>query len=497
MKRTSFVGIAAISLCLAAVPTFSQTSATAPSPQTASGQDASATVPTVTLEEALTVAEENGPSLKVARYTLGGAGAQLNQAQAKAGLSLSATGAYYHEDTLPGTSSATASSSGASSAAAQAAVAAGTASPMGENFQAGVSLAGPSTSVSLSAQHLLEEGSYHDQVSAFKLSGSQTLYDGYPGGRGAATLQEAEYAYRVALVTYDSQALNIAFQVKQAYYTLLGDQHVVLVQEANVSQATEDLARTEAFLKADQATQLDVLQAQIALRQAQLSLRTARNQVVVDRKNLSLAIGWPLDKDYSVAETPAPPIPTLDPSQALKIAFENRPELKELALSIASGNVALSLSKSAYYPVVAATGSVALNQDWTANFNSGTYTAGIAVSLPVFQNGLLSAQVKQAQAQLDSLKVQQVQEQHSITIAVQSALFAITQDNDNLSLSQQSVAAAQGQYDLEKAKFAAGLATNLDVLQASAAFMSAESSLEQAKNAYSLAILNLNIALGL
>ncbi len=494
MKRTSFVGVAVIALCLAAMPTFSQNSDTAPSSQ--AGPAASAAVPTVTLEQALKAAEENGPSLKIARYTLGGAEAQLNQAQAKAGLSVSATGAYYHEDNLPGTTAASSSQAG-SSAAAQAAVAAGTVSPIGENFQAGVSLTGPSTSVSLSAQHLLEEGSYHDQVSAFKLSGSQTLFDGYPGGRGAATLQEAEYAYRAAQITYDSQALNIAFQVKQAYYTLLGDQHAVLVQEANVNQAKEDLARTEAFLKADQATQLDVLQAQIALRQAQLNLQAAQNQVVVDRKNLSLAIGWPLDKDYVVAETPAPPIPTLDPTQALKMAFENRPELKELALSIASGNVALSLSKSAYYPVVAATGSLSLNQDWTANFNSGTYTAGVSVSLPVFQNGLLSAQVKQAQAQLESLAVQQAQEQQTITIAVQSALFAVAQDKDSLSLSQQSVSAAQGQYDLEKAKFAAGLATNLDVLQASSALMSAESSLEQAKNAYSLAILNLNIALGL
>jgi len=482
MKRTSFVGIVVTTLCLGAVPTFPLTSDT---------------VPIVTLEEALKVAEQSGPSLKIARYTLGSADAQLNQARAKAGLAVSATGAYFHEDNLPGTTAASASSSPASSAATQAAIAAGISSPIGENFQAGVSLSGPSTSLSLSAQHLLEEGSYHDQVSAFKLSGSQTLFDGYPGGRGTATLREAEYTYRAALVTYDSQALTIAYQVKQAYYTLLGDQHALLVQEANVNQAKEDLARTEAFLKADQATQLDVLQAQIALRQAELNLRAAQNQVVVDRKNLSLAVGWSLEKEYSVAETPAPAIPTLDPSQALAIAFEHRPELKQLALSIASGNVALGLSKSEYLPVVSATGSLSLNQDWTANFNSGTYTAGVAVSVPVFQNGLLEAQVKQAQTLLDSLKVQQTQEQQSITIAVQSALFSVMQDSDNLNLSQQSVAAAQGQYDLEKAKFAAGLATNLDVLQASAAFMSAESTLEQAKNAYSLAILNLNIALGL
>ncbi len=481
MKRMSFVGIATISLCLGAVPAFAQ---------------ASPAVPVVTLEETLKVAEKNGPNLKVARYSLSIAQAQLNQARARSGLALSATGAYFHEDSLPGTTAST-GSAGGSSAAAQAAIAAGTASPVGENFQGGLSLTGPSTSVSLQAQHLIEEGSYHDQVSALKLSGSQTLFDGYPGGRGTATLKEAEYAYRIAEVTYDSSALAIAFQVKQTYYTLLGDQHALLVQEANVSQAREDLARIEAFLKADQATQLDVLQAQIALKQAELALKTAGNQLVVDRKDLSLAVGWPLDKSYSLAETPAPPIPTLDAGQALRIAFENRPELKQLALSIASGDVALSLSRSEYLPVVAVTGSLSVNQDWTANFNSGTYAAGISVSLPVFENGLLAAQVKQGQVQLASLEVQQAQEQQSITIAVQSALFVVGQDSENLALSQQSVTAAQGQYDLEKAKFGAGLATNLDVLQASAALMSTESALEQAKNAYSLAILNLSNALGL
>ena len=77
---------------------------------------------------------------------------------------------------------------------------------------------------------------------------------------------------QIAQVTYDATLKNVIYQVKQAYYTLLGDQNTVLVRQASVNQAEQNLSYYEGLLAAGRATQLDVLQSQVALTQAQLDL---------------------------------------------------------------------------------------------------------------------------------------------------------------------------------------------------------------------------------
>ena len=286
--------------------------------------------------------------------------------------------------------------------------------------------------------------------------------------------------------------------MKQAYYTLLGDQDTVLVRQAAVAQAQENLTLIQGLQAAQRATALDVLQVQVTLTQAQLDLRTAQNTVVVDRKKLSLAVGWPIDREYAVSDGTLLDMPTIQPADAISTAYKNRPELRTLELNIAAANVNLGLQKSQAFPVVSVNGSVGFAQDWTANVSSGIFAAGVSIALPpLLDGGLQGAQVQQAVDQVSSYKVQQDQERQSIAIDVQNALFSVRDTRDRLDLASQNVAQAQGEYDLEKAKRAAGLETTLNVLTAFSALTTAQVGLEQARSTYNLAVLNLDSVMGL
>jgi outer membrane protein len=471
-------------------PAEQQTAPQQPAPQQPAAQQAPAASPqTVTLDQAVAAARATAPGLKLATITVDTARTALIQTQATNGLSLGAKGDYFHQGTLLGSSTST-------SAGAAAAGASGSGSN-GENVQGGVTLSGPSTNLGLTALHTFGEGVPGDQVSSASLSASQTVFDGYPGGRAAAAVQQADYSYRAAQVSYDASLKSVLYQVKQAYYTLLGDQDTLRIRQATVSQSEQNLAYYKGLFTAGRATQLDVLQNQVTLTQAQLDLRSAQNTVDVDRKNLSAAVGWPLDKQYTVAEAPMPDLPSLAPEDALKAAFQNRPELRTLELNLASADVNLALQKSQTLPVVSVNGSLGMSQDWSANINAGSFTAGASIALPVLDGGLRNSQVRQAADQIASYKVQQDQQRQSITIAVQNALFGVRDAHDRLDLSGQSVKAAQGQYDLQKARYAVGLVTTLDVLTAFQAFTTAQVGLEQAKSSYVLALLNLDSAMGL
>ncbi|HYW81704.1 MAG TPA: TolC family protein, partial [Spirochaetia bacterium] len=332
----------------------------------------SAPLPVVTLEECVSAAQSEGPDLKLAKVTLDNSRAQLTQTEGKNGLSLSGTGGYVHAGNLVGTASAPALTLSQGKLT----------QPVGESFQGGVALSGPSTSVGLTAQHSVVEGTQLDQASALIVSGSQIVWDGYSGGRANAVVKQALLAYQAAQVAYDSTMKSVIYLVKQAYYTMLGDQNTLHVREAVVKQAEENLAYYQGLLGVQRATPLDVLQVQVTLTQARLDLRAAQNTLATDRKNLSVALGWPLDKEYSVAETTVPELPSNTPEEALKTAYRDRPELRTLALNLEAANLNLALQKSQFSTVVSVNGSLGSVQDWTQHLNLGTaFTAGLSVAL--------------------------------------------------------------------------------------------------------------------
>ncbi|HUZ18122.1 MAG TPA: TolC family protein, partial [Spirochaetia bacterium] len=244
------------------------------------------------------------------------------------------------------------------------------------------------------------------------------------------------------------------------------------------------------------ASSLDVLQSQIAERSAELDLATAQNTVAQDRQKLSVLVGWPIDSGYTVATVTVPTTPTITLDYAVATALANRVELKQILLNRESDAVSLKSASIQNLPVVSVNGGASYRLYWSGTGSSGTWNAGVSVSLPILDGGLAAAQVSQAQSALDQLSVQEAQQKQNITIGVRGAYFSVTDAGNRLALAQQNVDQAQKQYELEKIKFTAGLASNLDVLTAFVTLTNAQVAEEAANTTLSLAVLNLQQAMG-
>jgi outer membrane protein TolC len=68
--------------------------------------------------------------------------------------------------------------------------------------------------------------------------------------------------------------------------------------------------------------------------------------------------------------------------------------------------------------------------------------------------------------------------------------------SDRFDLAKQNLEQTQGVYDMQRAKFRAGLASSVDVMTAFAALATAQVGLETSKATYNLAILNLYNVMG-
>jgi outer membrane protein TolC len=439
----------------------------------------------VGLEECLAASLAGAPGLKTAKLSLDTGSAQLAYAIGNNGLTLGESAGYFYQWPFGTYYSTNAGSMNSSLSGVS-----------GSNVTAGLSLTGPSTSIGLSVQP--EFPAMGGVSTAVSISGSQKVYDGYPGGRPTGLVKQARYSFQIAQVAYDAAIESLAYQVKQAYYVLLGDQNSLIARQATVKQAAEELSQMQGYFTAGRATKLDVLQVQVALTQAQLDLRSTQNAIETDRKKLSLAVGWPLEKAYGVLDVASPSTPDLDPKQALETAFKDRPELKTFDLNIEYADVDLSLQKSQYSPVVSVNGSMGVAQDiMPGTLGGGIVTLGATIAFPPIYDGKQQASLVREKANaFANYNVLREQERQSITIDVQNALFTVKDSSDRLDLAKQNLEEAQGVYDMQRAKYKAGLASTVDVMTAFSALATAQVGRETAKATYNLAILNLYNVMG-
>jgi outer membrane protein TolC len=435
-------------------------------------------LPTVRLADILNAARTQAPGAIAASEAYEAAVAQRALTRAKNSISLNETGSYYHGGAIPGLTAAASGKTGV----------------LGENVQAGLSLSGPLTSLSLSATQGLEWGASPSYPFSLSLSASQTVFDGYPGGRFKAALSQAECALKIAMINRATSLRALSFQATQGYYLLLGAQFTLSAREANLDQAAQELSQVQALKSAKKASDLDLAQAEISLEQAKADLESAQADMINARAALSILIGWDPGKAYTVSGLELPEFPRVNPDEALRSALEKRPETQTLKLQIESAKISLALELSKKYPTVSLTAGSALSISSTA---TGSFNLGASALFPsIYDAGAYQASVRQAKNVLAMYQTQLSLQEINIAAEIDKDLLAAQNSKKALLVAERTLSLAQRLYDFERQKRAAGLSTALNILTAQTNLANARAKREQARGAAILAILALRDAIG-
>ena len=436
----------------------------------------------VTLTECVDQALANGPAIRISRTNVALALAQYVQAASANAFGVTGNAAATH------------------SAAPSRLPVAGQPLSAQDTAQAGVSLTAPlSTSIGVSAAHTYLESTY-DQITQFSFSLNATLWDGYPGGIARASVQKSGLTLQATQGTEAANQKNVVYQVRQAYYTMLSQQRQQALYQETLAQRREELKRIQSLFDANSANRIDLKQAQVNQAQAELDLRLAQGMIEVNREKLSALIGWPLDKEYSVAEVDALPAPDLDIASAVKIALSQRTDYRQILLNQASADIDLALKKGLATPTVTASSGLTYAQDWLAKSDPNTlplsWSAGLKVAAPIYDAGAVDAQVRQAALQKESVAIQQGQLAASIAADVKNAIYSLRDLRGRAELAQASQDLAQSQYDLTLLQLATGASSNLDLLTSSVALTTAKVNAAKAHSDAQLGALALQNAMG-
>lgn len=290
---------------------------------------------------------------------------------------------------------------------------------------------------------------------------------------------------------------NIALTVKTDYLAILRAKAQVTVAQDSVTSNQELVKTTEAQVQQGVDAKIDLLQAQAQLAQSQGNLLTAQNSLTLAKETLNNDLARPIETEFDVVDVSTPPTLDVSVGDLTGIAAKNRPELKAMDFTLQQLAAITKATEQSGLP--------SMNVSVTATQNIGsvgfggrlqTATAAATVSIPIFDNGLTRAEVKQARQNQVQAQIQLDQEKLGISLELQQALSNYQNAQSRFDVSTSQVKAAKEALRLAMLNHQQGEGVYLDVLNAETSLTTAQSGLVSAQYDLWQAIASLQHAIG-
>jgi outer membrane protein TolC len=314
--------------------------------------------------------------------------------------------------------------------------------------------------------------------------------------RSAARLSGEATAVQV-----ESARVGVALQARLAYYQVLLDKELVVVQEKAIEQAGARLREVEAFYRVGTASDFDLLTAQVEVDNIKPLLIQARNLLALDRNRLKRTIGMPLNRTIELVDRLARPteIPPLE--EAIEIALRNRPDVDSQELVIALQSENLAVQKASGYPTLDLIASFSRRGASSTLFPGGkdfaqSASAGLSFSVPVFDGRARSGRVQQARAAVDREKFRLQQLVENARLQVQQAHQALVASREQIEASESNIARAERALEIAQTRFRNGLSTQVELNDAELAVTRARTNFAQALYNHNAARAQLTAAMG-
>lgn len=284
------------------------------------------------------------------------------------------------------------------------------------------------------------------------------------------------------------------FLVYQQYLNGLRAQELLRVRAASVERAAELLKATDAQIEAKQVPAIDRLQANADLLNARVDLLSANNALSTTLSSLKSLVGMEVSRTALSLQAIETPIvePLGDFDVVLKGGLARRQDLIARRFGIEAQKLSVEQTKRE------AGLSVTLDVNYTRNWSDAELDSRnltLLASYPLFDGDRRKELVRQAQFALASTKESYVQAERDAAAEIESAYLELKQNGERLVAAQEALKAAKENYAAasEAQRLGAEGTDVISVLTAKISLVSAESNLVNA--VYDVYISNVRLKL--
>lgn len=246
-----------------------------------------------------------------------------------------------------------------------------------------------------------------------------------------------------------------------------------LAASARVDSAQAQRQTAQAIF--DQATRLkesgivagiDVLRAEVQLGSERQRVTSTQNDFEKSKLQLARVIGLPAGQAFTLSqEIPFVPVPDMTIEQALEQAYKNRPDYLAAQERVKAAEADRQAAVGEWLP------SLRVNADYgriglTPADSEVTYSLAGSLSVPIFNGGRTKGHIIQADADLRTRRSELDDLKAGIDFDVRSAFLDLNASNEQLQVATRSRDLANQQLTQARDRFAAGVASNIEVVQA-------------------------------
>jgi outer membrane protein len=285
------------------------------------------------------------------------------------------------------------------------------------------------------------------------------------------------------------QAVNdtragVLIEVEQTYYGVLESESILRVARATLDLRNLTLRQINALAQSALRSTLDVSFAQVNVSQAELDLVRAENDARASHVRLAAAMGYAVDRPFSVADESLPP--PLDPDVGVLIgrALRDRPDLIALRLTHDALGRSADAERRLRNPVVSAAAVAGVSPVRDERLPETYSAAGVNVAIPILNGGLFKA--RREEAELRAAAAGKDVEDLSLRIArdVQVAWLNAKDAFERLDVTARLVAQATEALRLAQARYDNALGSIVELNQAQLNQVSAEIAAASARYEY-------------
>ena len=238
------------------------------------------------------------------------------------------------------------------------------------------------------------------------------------------------------------------------------------------------------------------MRARVDYQTQQQTLIAARNAYAKDKIALARAIGLPLDQEYQLTDqAPYVALDNVDPDAAVAQALANRADLKAAEQRVEAADRARKAATDERLPTVSFNGDygdIGIN----VNHSHGTGDAAGSLDVPLFEEGKLRGDAKQAQSQLEQARARLSDLRGQISADVRDSILDIQAAAKLVEVAKSNVDLASEALDEAQQRYKAGVSDNLAVSQAQQAVAQADEQYVDSLYRHNIAKLSLARALG-
>lgn len=341
-----------------------------------------------------------------------------------------------------------------------------------------------------------------DNTASASVEGSLLLWQ---GGAVKAGIRAAELLRESGYLELTETRNNIKDMVITLCYGIILSHALIQVQQENLDIAKDHLKEITSKYKQGLASDLDILSQQVKVSNSEPPLIEAKNSydlgLLTLRRLLNKDPQDELSLTWQIKDILNLQIPELE--ELYSLAENNRPELVISQLQAEMAQQAVNIAKAEHYGSIAAFANVAYsgtsdhivipvqksNSSWGAS-------AGLRLSIPLFEGFRVDSQVKQKQLAYEQALLKANDTRRNIRIEVKRCWLNLNEAKNRILATKGTIEQAHKNLERTNIRYRNGLASRLDLDDSALLLHDAELKYIQAVHDAFTALSNLNYSVG-